>query len=254
MNSTFWATRTRRTSPGPLVRAARLALLAGVIAAVGPRPADAGPISVGSGPDGGTASQFTYQADYASWLVADLSDPTTPAPLPISTGLGAGRWTQELSFGAGAPNLRTGDTFFLQELLAVDRGDFALRNWSQELLTPGWRWSDGTIFDNKTSEPVSGLRSSLSPGLAAFTFDPTVVGTDLLVVKVLEYIGPDDVAPTPITVRAYAVVPEPGAVTLLASGCLALLVVLRRRGRKLPAMFSRADFPRIGTLSNQEFP
>ena len=238
MSLIFFAAATRRISPGPLVHAARLTLLAGALAAVGPRFATAGPISLGSGPAGGTVSQFTYQADYASWLVADLSDPTTPAPLQVSPGLGAGRWTQELAFDAGAPNLRTGDTFFLQELLAVEGGDFALQNWSQQILTPGWRWSDAALFDNQTAEPVSGLQLSLSPGLAAFTFDPILAGTDLLVVKVLEYIGPDDVAPTPLTVQAYAAVPEPAAAALLASGLVTLLVILRRRGGEPPAMVS----------------
>ena len=192
MNSNRRAYEAQPTSLGLFVRATRWALLAGILAALAPRPAFAAPISVGSGPDAGTVSQFTYQTGYASWLVADLSDPTTPAPLQISPGLGAGRWTQELSFDAGFPNLRTGDTFFLQELLAVEGGDFALQNWSQEILTPGWRWSDAALFDDRTSEPASGLQLSLSPCLVAFIFDPILVGTDLLVVKVLENIGPDD--------------------------------------------------------------
>jgi hypothetical protein len=215
------------------MRNTKCALLAVLIAASCAQLASAGVISVGSSLTGGTVSQFTYQTDYAAWLIADLSDPIAPAPLQISPSLSAGRWTQELTFGSGFPNLRTDDTFLLQEHLSIGSGDFALHNWYQEILTPGWQWSDGAIFDSSTSELVSGLRLSLSPSLAGFTFDPIRTGTDLLVVKVLEYIGPDDVAPTPITLQAFAVVPEPGTATLLASGLTALLLIRRRRCRAL---------------------
>ena len=119
MGSDFQPAETRYTPPRQLKRNTQRALLAGLISALGMQFASAGPISVGSSLTGGTVSQFTYQTDYAAWLVADLGDPVTPAPLEISPSLRAGRWTQELTFGAGFSNLRTGDTFFLQELLTT---------------------------------------------------------------------------------------------------------------------------------------
>ena len=70
---------------------------------------------------------------------------------------------------------------------------------------------------------MSGLQLSLGPNLAGFTFDPILTGTDLLVVKVLEYIGPDDVAPTPITLQAYTVVPEPAPRRSWRRACLPCL-------------------------------
>ncbi|MCY2966603.1 MAG: hypothetical protein NT069_23735 [Planctomycetota bacterium] len=208
-------------------------MLAILVTLLGLQFASAGPIAVGSGPSGGTFSQFVYQTDYASWLVADLTDPITPTPLTVSPSLTAGRWIQELDFGGGFPNLHTGDTFFLQELLSIGSGDFTLRNWFQKILTPGWQWSAAAVFDSNTSNPVDGLQLNLSPALASFTFHPILTGTDLRVVKVLEYIGPDDVAPAPITLQAYTAVPEPGTAALLASGLIALLVIPRFRGKSV---------------------
>jgi hypothetical protein len=99
---------------------------------------------------GGVGTQHEYQIDYAAWLVADLGDPVTPAPLPIASSATAGPWTQALTFGAGFPNLQSGDVLLLQQLLIVDVGDFPIQNWRQEVLSPDWQWVDGSIFDGDT--------------------------------------------------------------------------------------------------------
>lgn len=183
----------------------------------------AAPISVGLNLAAGSTTQYEYQTDYAAWLVADLSDPITPTSLLISPGRDAGRWIQKLTFGAGFPALQHGDTFFVQEFLTIGSGDSALTNWSQQILTPDWQWDDASIFDQSTSNLVSGFQATLSPTLATFSFSPLDPGTSILVIKTIEFIGTSGTAPSPITIQAFTSVPEPSSLGLLICGLASLL-------------------------------
>ncbi len=194
-------------------------------------------ISVGNNLLGGATTQHEYQTDYAAWFVADLSDPVTPAHLPITSNSTAGRWTQELTVGAGFPVVETGDVFLLQELLAVGDGDFPIQNWHQDVLSPNWQWIDGSIFDDDTAEPLPGLIVTPAGSHIGFDFDPLEPGTELFLAAYLEYIGPAGIAPFPLTVQAFTVVPEPNSLAALSLG-MAGWAIRRRRSRIAKATFA----------------
>lgn len=187
----------------------------------------AAPIAVGPKTDITTTTSHVFQPDYEAWFVADLTDPVTPAPIQITTDGNAGRWRFELTFQPGAPALETGDLFLLQELLAITPGEFALDNWQQEILSPDWKWSDAVIFDNATAEPLPGLVVNLTDTLASFNFTTVPAGSELFVVKALEYVGPGAPATGSIIVQTQAV-PEPGSAVL---GLLGAMFFAARRPR-----------------------
>lgn len=191
--------------------------------------ADAAPIAVGSGPGASATTSIVFdEQGYGVWFLADLSDPVTPAPIPIFADPAAGPWNLQLGFDDGYPDLVTGDQFILQELVSV--ASSVLASWSQEILTSDWRWVDAAIFDNDTSFPLAGLDVFLTDQTVTFAFDPLSAGAEVFVVKVLEYVG------TGVTASsggvAIAVVPEPGTAALLVLGTLGLSFRSRHRDAK----------------------
>lgn len=211
-------------SPSLLLRLSSFGVAAFMIGA-----ASAVTVSIGPESGPGTSTSHVYQNDYGLWFIADLeADPLMPAPILISTAAASGAWTQTLNFAVGAPNLSTGDVFIVQQLLEVSGGGFSVNNWKQEVLTPGWQWSEATIYNNDTSEVLAGLSATPGSQVFDFTFNNLAPGQEFLAVQVLEYVGPDDAAPAPITIRA-SVVPEPASASLLMLGSTALLLRSRRR-------------------------
>lgn len=194
-----------------------------------PSVGTAAPIVVGPGLGSATTTQHAFQPDFDAWFLADLSDPVTPAPLQVVTGSVGGFWTQELTFNVGFPNLDTGDTFTVQGLLELGSGDFALQNWTQEIVTPGWKWVESTIFDNDTAAELPGLQVSTSDSVVGHTFFGVAPGTNLFVVGTLEYTGAGGPPTAPIVLRASAI-PEPGSALMLT---LAIAGFALRRVRRL---------------------
>ena len=190
--------------------------------------ADAATLSIGPAASSSTTTFHEYSEDYGAWTLADFSiDPDAPDPIQVTTGIAVGWWTQELTFPVAFPNLITGDTFNVQELIHISSGGFALDNWKQEIVTPGWEWSAASIFDNNTLSEIPGLQVLLNGATASFTFDPLSVGTDLFIVKELRYIGAAGAA-APLTVQTSAI-PEPTSSVLGLIGVTALFIRKRRR-------------------------
>ncbi len=198
-----------------------------VVAAISIQQASAVSVLVGPQADGGESTSHEYLEDYAAWFVADHADPVIPTPILLTIDTGAGAWTQTLTFGPGAPNLQNGDLFIVQELLQYSGGR-VLNNWKQEILTPGWQWSDAAIFDNDTAELLTGLFVDLDPAEVRFTFDPLAQDQVIFIVKLLEYTGPDDAAPSPVVLSASAI-PEPGSALFAMLGAAGLIFRPRRR-------------------------
>ncbi|MFO0687860.1 MAG: hypothetical protein U0900_04080 [Myxococcota bacterium] len=196
----------------------RMAIIATISLIAVDRPASAIPIGSSEGPGSTTTVVFDDQG-YGAWFVADLSDPITPAPIAVSSSSSSGPWRFELGFGSGLPDLQTGAQFVLQELVRIEAGDFSVGGWAQEILSPDWRWIDASIFDNTSSLPLSGLGIQLTDLLVTLSFDPILAGTDVFVVKTLEYIGPGVATATGgLSVATSVYVPEPGVASLLAIG------------------------------------
>lgn len=216
--------RMKLTRPADATRALTLALFAGSASLL---PA----VTVTLGPDSapGSTTSHEWQADYVSWVIADLSDPVTPAPVEVIASASAGSWVLDLTFPAGFPELQTGDTFQLQELLALVAPGEPLTGWSQTIHTPGWEWTDGAVFDDATSDPVIGLQTVISGQTLTHTFDPLNPGASLFVANTLTYTGPGGPA-APLQLQL-AAVPEPGSCVLgLLTG--ALWLTRRNRGGK----------------------
>ena len=188
-------------------------------------------ITVSLGPDSapGITTSHEWQSDYVSWVIADLSDPVAPAPVEVAASAAAGSWVLDLTFPAAFPELQTGDTFQIQELLALIAPGEALSGWSQTINTPGWEWTDGAVFDDAAAAPVPGLLTGISGPTLTYSFDPLTPGTALFVANTLSYTGPGGPA-APLQLRL-AAVPEPGSSILgLLTG--ALWLGRRTRGGK----------------------
>lgn len=192
-------------------------LLAALIAGLA-TTAGAIPVGASAGPGATTPIVFDEQ-DYGVWFVADLSDPVTAAPIFVTPTAGAGAWTFELGFATDAIALQTGDQFVLQELVQLEAGDFAVGRWAQEILSPDWRWIDAAIFDNGTSFPLEDVAVDLTNVLVTLSFAPLPAGAKVLVVKLLEYVGPGvDVSSGGLEVATSVYIPEPATATLLLVG------------------------------------
>lgn len=179
-------------------------------------------ISIGTSQTETANSTHEYQTDYAQWIVANLSDPIVPAPIEITTNSSSGYWSQTLTFANGSPTLTTGDTFDLQELLVYTGGNLALVSWSQQIITPGWEWVNGSIFDSDTSSELAGLNVQAGTNVLNFTFDPLSNGSSLIVAAQLKYTGPGG----PASSLTLQTVPEPASAAL---GLLGTIFLLRRR-------------------------
>jgi len=179
-------------------------------------------ISIGTGQTETANTTHEYQTDYGQWIVADLSDPIVPAPIDITTNSSGGYWTQTLTFANGSPTLTTGDTFDLQELLVYTGGNLTLASWSQQIITPGWEWVNGSIFDSNTSSELTGLNVQTGTDVLNFTFNPLSTGSSLIVAAQLKYTGPGGPA-SPLTLQT---LPEPASAAL---GLLGTVFLLRRR-------------------------
>lgn len=189
--------------------------------------ADAATLSLGPASSSSTTTSHEYSEDYGAWFLADFSvDPDAPDPIQVTTGIAVGWWTQELTFPVAFPNLITGETFNVQELIRISSSDFPLNNWKQEIVTPGWEWVAASIFDNDTSSEVPGLQVLLNGATASFTFDPLTAGTDLFIIKELRYTGAGGAA-APLSVQVSAI-PEPASSAFGLIGVTALFIRKRR--------------------------
>lgn len=167
----------------------------------------------------GTTTTHEWQTDYAAWVIADLTDPVLPAPVEVAHSPAAGSWVLELSFPAGFGGIQTGDTFQIQELLALTAPGEPLTGWTQTLLTAGWEWTDGSVFDDATAAPVTGLVATVSGQTVTYSFDALSPGVSLFGANTLTYTGPSGPA-APLQFEI-ASVPEPGSAFLgLLSGAL----------------------------------
>ncbi len=200
-------------------------LLAAAILLAGISTSEALSLSFGPAATGGTTTAHVWQTDYAAWVIADLTDPVVPDPVSVTHSATGGAWTLNLSFPAGFGTLQTGDVFDLQEIVTLGDGSIPIDRWQQTLLTPGWEWVQGGIFDDATASPLPGLHTSAGTSSLSFTFDPIGEGTSLLLAASLRYTGAPGAA-TPLAFQI-APVPEPGTALLGLLGSL----VLNRRGR-----------------------
>lgn len=110
--------------------------------------------------------------------------------------------------------------------------DAPIRDWHEEILTPGWDWGEVQITVNTPNGPVvpSGLVIQRMPGAVWFYFDPISPPFTLDVWKNLIWTGSPTAPPIfPIRIAEYPT-PEPVTAGLLALGGLALM---RRRRRSM---------------------
>lgn len=169
------------------------------------------------------------------WIFPDFVD--------VALDPAAGRWQKDLLLPAGTP-VPEGTSLTLVEILSVD-GSLSWAGWHEEIITPGWAWTDGEFG------VVAGGTISLAPGFIlaggptsiSFLFDPLPPGTDMVSVKAITFVGidPGDTAesftagvvgvlqhPT----GADAPIPEPLTGTTLVLACAMLGSYVRRRHRR----------------------
>ena len=168
-------------------------------------------------------------------------------PIDVSYNPTAGPWEKTFNFDTytDTPAVTEGNNaILLLEDLRVD-GETPWTDWHEQILTPGWEWFD----PQSTSLPPMGIYSvadnfSLLPGLTFnltaakldFFFDPLQPGSEIYIVKYLQWVGVDANNPAettldPFVIRQYpTVVPEPSTFVLLGAGLAGLAAMgIRRR-------------------------
>jgi hypothetical protein len=162
-----------------------------------------------------------HQNEPAGWFIGTygvIRDPDGP------------QWIKNLEGPQGGPfTAAPGQSFTLTESLYIE-GNLPWMDWHEEILTPGWAWTDPVVFlANGLSAPGLTI-SPLPSSIINFDFDPLYPGTQITIRKQLEYIGGADGTPFVGTLRiAEYPTPEPASAALLGLGALPAL--WRRRNR-----------------------
>ena len=193
-------------------------------------------IAVGDGPGRrvSTSHSITAVGVGAAWII-----PAPPAaPIPVRLDHSVGPWSKRLDLIHNAPVvMEEWQALPVIEHLKVD-GDTPWTDWHEEILTPGWRWSSTAIevtvtTDLSTRPPVPGLSFDLQPTALDFYFDPILPGTEIYIVKSIQFMGvdpndPEETTGDPVFISQHPT-PEPATLGLLAVGAPALLRRRRRR-------------------------
>jgi hypothetical protein len=187
---------------------------------------------VESGDDIDAGVDVTFDPQAGPWIKTFAGPDSTTAPLNVSEGFEA----------------------IVFEFIRVD-GDTPWTEWHEEIQTDGWVWSDSVLglpfgpdivflTAPPTNVPIPGLQVTRNGGDLGFTFDPLPVGSEIVIFKVMQFVGFSDQVPEEtfagfVEVHEYPVgevsttaVPEPmtaglGAMALAAAGA----AVTRRRVR-----------------------
>jgi hypothetical protein len=154
-----------------------------------------------------------------TWVV---SDPASGGPVPVVLNPAGPVWHKDLLAPPGAL-IQGGVTYHLQESLVV-AGNLPWADYHENILTPGWSWSNPSFLVNNAIP--AGLSVNNTGSSISFNFNPIGPGSLVKISKDLVYSGPVPATFQSIGVNQFPT-PEPASLGLLAVGSL---LALRRRG------------------------
>ncbi|HVP12070.1 MAG TPA: PEP-CTERM sorting domain-containing protein [Phycisphaerae bacterium] len=151
----------------------------------------------------------------------DISNGATGGPVPVVLDPLGPVWHKDLLPPPGA-QIFGGQTYTLHELLVV-AGNLPWTDYHEDILTPGWNWSNPSFLVNGVVP--TGFSFVNSPGSISFFFNSIAPGSVVDIHKDLVYSGPVPAVFPSISVNQYPT-PEPASLGLLA---ISGLWLLRRR-------------------------
>lgn len=189
----------------------------------------------GVGNLGSLPTQFQSLVPITGWSV-DSGNAAYPW-VPVQISPTGPQWVKTFTGPNGQPFTAVpGQTFTLQELLEVAPTQ-SWTDWHEEILTPGWDWlPPSNLLANFV--PAPGLTTVYTPGTMTsggqvdFYFNPIAPGTQVVIRKMLIYVGTPGATFNGTLQIAQYPTPEPTTMGLMALGGAALL----RRRRRVKGM------------------